>query len=89
MLNVVKLLWRVIMSKEQSSEIPPNTPVMTYDQYQQGAQMMQQFLKGIDIKVKGKRVETIYKWEFPDELVAKTFAENMKEQFEGAMEPKK
>jgi hypothetical protein len=48
--------------------------------------MMQRFLKGIEIKVKGNKVQTIYNWEFPDEIVAKTFAESMKEQFEGAME---
>jgi gamma-glutamylcysteine synthetase len=67
----------------------PDEPVMTMSQFQQGAQMMHRFLKGIDIKVKGNKVQTIYNWEFPDELVAKTFAESLKEQFEGAMEAKK
>jgi gamma-glutamylcysteine synthetase len=64
----------------------PDEPVMTMSQFQQGAQMMQRFLKGIEIKVKGNKVQTIYNWEFPDEVVARTFAESMKEQFEGAME---
>jgi hypothetical protein len=64
----------------------PDAPIMTMSQFQQGAQMMQRFLKGIDIKVKGNKVQTIYNWEFPDEIVAKTFAESMRSQFEGAME---
>ena len=67
----------------------PDEPVMTMSQFQEGAQVMQRFLKGIDIKVKGNKVKTIYNWEFPDELVAKTFAESMKGQFEGAMEEAK
>jgi gamma-glutamylcysteine synthetase len=64
----------------------PDEPVMTMSQFQQGAQMMQRFLKGIEIKVKGNKVQTIYNWEFPDEVVARTFAESMRSQFEGAME---
>jgi hypothetical protein len=64
----------------------PDAPIMTVSQFQQGAQMMARFLKSIEIKVKGNKVQTIYHWEFPDEVVAKTFAESMRAQFEGAME---
>lgn len=72
--------------KEQVGTPSPDTPVMTYGQFQQGAQMMQHFLKKIDINVDGSKVQTIYHWEFPDEVVAKSFAESMKAQFEESME---
>jgi hypothetical protein len=64
----------------------PDAPIMTVSQFQQGAQMMARFLKNIEIKVKGNKVQTIYNWEFPDEVAARTFAESMRSQFEGAME---
>jgi hypothetical protein len=64
----------------------PDAPIMTVSQFQQGAQMMARFLKSIEIKVKGNKVQTIYHCEFPDEVVAKTFAESMRSQFMGAME---
>jgi len=64
-------------------------PIMYKSDFNAGQRMMMRFLKGIDIKIKGKKVTTIYNWEFPDELVAKAFAHGMKAQLEGAEESEK
>jgi len=58
-----------------------NKPVLTYGQMLEGQSLLRKFLKKIEIRVKGEKVVTSYIWEFPDEIVAKTFAEQMKEQF--------
>jgi len=57
-------------------------PVMMRSEFTAGQEMMAQFLKGVDITVRGNKVNCIYRWEFPDELVAKSFAEAMKSQFD-------
>jgi len=77
----------------KSGELPPSVitpepkgksdyPIMYKSDFDAGQRMMMRFLKGIDIKIKGKKVTTIYNWEFPDELVAKAFAHGMKAQLD-------
>jgi len=60
---------------------PENAPLMTQKDFIQGQAMMRNFLKGIDIKVKGNEVYTTYKWKFPDKRVAVAFAKGMAESF--------
>ena len=50
-----------------------------------GISMLQNFLKGIDIKVDGKNVYVTYKLEFADETLAKSFAEGLKETYESGL----
>ncbi len=73
------------MSAPSPSEL--EKPVMTYGQMLEGQSLMKKFLKKIEIRIKGEKVITSYIWEFPDEVVAKAFAENMKASFEGTLNP--
>lgn len=73
------------MTEEKKKE-EEDYPIMFKSQFTEGQSMMKSFLKGIDIKVRGCKVRTTYIWEFPDKLVAKSFAEGMKTQFEGGEE---
>jgi hypothetical protein len=79
------------MAKEQEKSatpiLPPEQPVMTYGQLLEGQSLLRKFLKKIEIRVKREKVVTSYIWEFPDEVVAKTFAEQMKLSFEGSLNP--
>jgi len=68
------------LAKEKKEE---DYPIMFKSQFVEGQAMMKSFLKGIDIKVRGCQVWTTYIWQFPDKIVAKSFAEGMKAQFEG------
>jgi len=51
-------------------------------QLDMGMSMLQSFLKRIDIVVKEKEVHVTYILEFPDETIAKTFAEGLKKTYE-------
>ncbi|MEM1540706.1 MAG: hypothetical protein QXJ07_04915 [Candidatus Bathyarchaeia archaeon] len=78
-------------SKALSQPVPApeklDQPVMTYGQMIEGQSLMRKFLKKIEIKIKGERVVTSYIWEFPDEVIAKTFAQQMKDAFEAQVNP--
>jgi len=65
--------------KEKASQ---DYPVMMHSELTAGQQMMKQFLKHVEVRIKGNKVVTSYHWEFPDEIVAKSFAHGMKETFE-------
>jgi len=75
------------MSEEKPSEEQLQKPVMTYGDMLQGQSLLKKFLKKIEIHIKGTKVVTSYIWDFPDEIVAKTFAETMKDQFEATVNP--
>ena len=69
-----------------SGQKPENVPIMTKQDFIQGQAMMRNFLKGVDIKVKGSEVYTTYKWKFPDKRVAVAFAKGIAESFGGGQE---
>lgn len=69
-------------SEDTSPKLAPDTPVMTYQQMIEGQSLMMKFLKKIEVRVKGEKVTTTYFWEFPDKIIAKTFAEQIKAAFE-------
>lgn len=69
-----------------SEQKPENVPIMTKQDFIQGQAMMRNFLKGVDIKVKGNEVYTTYKWKFPDKRVAVAFAKGIAESFGGGQE---
>jgi hypothetical protein len=71
--------------KPKMNENDANTPVMTYGQMLEGQSLMKKFLKKIEIRIKKEKVITSYIWEFPDEAVAKIFADQMKTAFEGQL----
>jgi len=76
---------------EEKQKVSPETdlsqPVMTYGQFLEGRSLLRKFLKEVQIRVKGEKVTTCYFWEFPDEIIAKTFAEQMKDQLNISFNP--
>ena len=60
-----------------------NTPILGVKQYEAGQQLLQKFIKGISVKVKGNKVDITYHWELPNEQMAKALAEGTKAQFGG------
>ncbi len=77
------------MAKKENvmPQIPAEQPVMTYGQLVEGQSLLKKFLKKIEIRIKRTQVITSYIWDFPDEVVAKAFAEQMKVSFEGTLNP--
>jgi hypothetical protein len=67
----------------QDKPTPNNPSVLTLKQLQTGQQMLQNFIKSVNVKVKGKKVEITYHWELPNEQMALALAEGIKNQFGG------
>lgn len=51
-------------------------------QYNLGLEMLKRILKEVNIKVEGNKVYYTQVFEMPDEKIAKSFAENLKKQYE-------
>lgn len=62
---------------------PQNPPILTYNQLQQGQQLLQQYIKSITCKIKGNKLDITYHWELPTPELAKALAEGIKQQFGG------
>jgi len=57
--------------------------MMDKKQFEIGMGLLKNFLKKIEVDVEGKRVVFKQYYEFPEEIIAKSFAKSIKEQFEG------
>jgi len=63
---------------EQKVIPPEKQPAMTVEQFNQGMQILQGYIKKLDILIKGTHVLLTWDLDFGDKDIAKNFAQSMR-----------